>query len=105
GTGSRAKMDAMEVAGRTGTAQFWRMEENHKVRDSLAWFAGFAPFKKPRYAFAVLVCGGDTGGRVSAPLAKEILRRLESKEPFTPEPVAPAQGHLRPIPMIPASDT
>jgi peptidoglycan glycosyltransferase len=77
GTGTRAQIPGIQVAGKTGTAQV-EGEQAH------AWFIGFAPAEAPRYAIAVLVeNGGDlasgdsgTGGRVAAPLAAQVLGGL-----------------------------
>jgi peptidoglycan glycosyltransferase len=56
------------VAGKTGTAQNDRYD-----RSSHSWFIGFAPAQNPRYAFAVLVENAGYGGRVAAPIAREVL--------------------------------
>jgi cell division protein FtsI/penicillin-binding protein 2 len=41
-----------------------------------AWFTGFAPFQaagERRLAFAVVVEHGGYGGRVAAPIARELM--------------------------------
>jgi peptidoglycan glycosyltransferase len=88
GTGSAARIDGVEVAGKTGTAQV-------EGADPHAWFVGFAPATvqpgERQYAFAVLVeNGGDlgseaTGGQVAAPIARQMLEGLLSGQ--LPEPV------------------
>jgi cell division protein FtsI/penicillin-binding protein 2/cell division protein FtsW (lipid II flippase) len=60
---------ALEVAGKTGTAQLNRGQPH-------SWFAGFAPFDasvKKRIAFAVLVEHGGYGAKAAAPIAREIV--------------------------------
>ncbi|MGQ0825686.1 MAG: peptidoglycan D,D-transpeptidase FtsI family protein [Actinomycetota bacterium] len=74
GTGTRAQIAGVQVAGKTGTAQV-EGEPAH------AWFIAFAPAQQPHYAIAVLVeNGGDlteaTGGRVAAPIAQQVLAGL-----------------------------
>jgi peptidoglycan glycosyltransferase len=77
GTGTRARIPGIQVAGKTGTAQV-------EGENAHAWFIGFAPAEAPRYAIAVLVeNGGDlssgdngTGGRVAAPIAAQVLGGL-----------------------------
>ncbi len=75
GTGRAAAIPGIAVAGKTGTAQA-PVGANH------AWFIGFAPADNPVYAIAVLVeHGGElgddaTGGRVAAPMARDVLTRL-----------------------------
>jgi penicillin-binding protein 2 len=71
GTGGRARLKDVVVAGKTGTAQ--ATVRGHK--DTTAWFAGFAPFDHPRYVVAVMVQGGEHGGSVAGPIAARILER------------------------------
>jgi len=68
GSGRAARIDGVEVAGKTGTAQ---------VSDEVAdhtWFMGFAPADDPQIAVAVFVAnGGGTGGERSAPIARQVI--------------------------------
>src|ERR1035441_4766892 len=60
---------AVEMAGKTGTAQLDRGMPH-------AWFIGFAPFTgapERRLAFAVVVENGGYGGRIAAPIAREVM--------------------------------
>jgi cell division protein FtsI/penicillin-binding protein 2 len=77
GTGTKAMIEGMGVAGKTGTAQ--------KVIDGLysnskfyATFVGFAPTEKPRLA-AIVVFDEPRpryfGGTVSAPVFKEVVEK------------------------------
>ncbi len=76
GTGQRAEIAGVRVAGKTGTAQHARGAAPH------AWFIGFAPAVNPVVAVAVLVedggaLGSDaTGGRVAAPIAQAVMRAV-----------------------------
>ena len=84
GTAHRAGVDNVEVAGKTGTAQ-WGPKTAEKYA---AWFAGFAPAGKPKYAFAALYESDPGqreahGGTVAAPLIGKVLREV-----FKPEPKA-----------------
>jgi cell division protein FtsI/penicillin-binding protein 2/cell division protein FtsW (lipid II flippase) len=59
----------LEIAGKTGTAQLDQGMPH-------AWFTGFAPYDGPserRLAFAVVVEHGGYGGRVAAPIARELM--------------------------------
>jgi penicillin-binding protein 2 len=69
GTGKRAQVKGVEVAGKTGTAQFWR----GNVKDNHTWFICFAPFQEPKYAMCIMVQGAKSGGGVCAPIAQKIL--------------------------------
>ena len=71
GTGGRARLKNVQVAGKTGTAQ--ATDRGHK--DTIAWFACFAPFDNPKYVVAVMVQGGEHGGSVAGPIATRILER------------------------------
>src|SRR5437588_3698886 len=71
GTGGRARLKNVQVAGKTGTAQ--ATDRGHK--DTVAWFACFAPFDHPKYVIAVMVQGGEHGGSVAGPIATRILER------------------------------
>ena len=57
----------IEIAGKTGTAQWATGRENH------AWFTGFAPFDNPELVITVLVEEGGEGSRVAVPIANEAL--------------------------------
>ena len=76
GTGTAAQLSGVRVAGKTGTAQHGPGAAPH------AWFIGFAPAQDPKVAVAVLVedggsLGSDaTGGKVAAPIAREVLRAV-----------------------------
>jgi penicillin-binding protein 2 len=76
GTARRARIEGKDVCGKTGTAQV--MTDGKK--DTIAWFAYFAPYDKPRYAIAVMVQGGAHGGSVAAPIATRILERALAME-------------------------
>ena len=72
GTGGRARLKDVQVAGKTGTAQ--ATDRGHK--DNVAWFACFAPYDDPKYVVAVMVQGAEGhGGEVAAPIATRILER------------------------------
>ncbi|WP_448614890.1 peptidoglycan D,D-transpeptidase FtsI family protein [Modestobacter sp. URMC 112] len=66
GSGRRARIDGVQVAGKTGTAENAGADHN--------WFIGFAPADDPSIAVAVFVAnGGGTGGDVSAPIARQVI--------------------------------
>ena len=81
GTAKRCKIEGIDVAGKTGTAQ-WR---NHNMQLNLAWFIGFAPVQNPEVAIAVLIEGilpqdHIQGGLTATPVAKEILQAYFNKK-------------------------
>ena len=71
GTGSRARLSGVQVAGKTGTAQAKYKGRN----DTISWFVCWAPFDNPKYTIAVMVQGGEHGGSVACPIAARIMER------------------------------
>jgi penicillin-binding protein A len=68
GTGTAAQLPGVGVAGKTGTAETGREEEND------TWFIAFAPADDPRIAVAVALQNQEgTGGETAAPIAKDIM--------------------------------
>ena len=57
----------VEVAGKTGTAQFGNEDKTH------AWFVSFAPYNNPKIVLVVLLEAGGEGSSNAVPVAKEIL--------------------------------
>ena len=88
GTGHEASLDNVEVAGKTGTAQ-WGPKNKERTA---AWFAGFLPAGQPQFAFSALFEGdvGSTahGGTVAAPMIADIFKEVYKGEP--------ANGRRRP---------
>jgi penicillin-binding protein A len=71
GTATRAQISGIEVAGKTGTAETGRENEND------TGFIAFAPADAPKVAIAVFLQNQDgTGGSTAAPIAKEIMEAL-----------------------------
>lgn len=67
GTGSRAAIPGVAVAGKTGTAQV-------EGKPDHAWFVGIAPVEDPRVVVAVIVeYSGGGGGSVAAPIARQVM--------------------------------
>jgi len=76
GTGHEAQLDGVEVAGKTGTAQ-WGPKNKERTA---AWFSGFLPAEEPKYAFAA-VYEGDVGSKVhggttAAPMIADIFQEI-----------------------------
>ena len=88
GTGRRAMLDQIRVAGKTGTAQVIALPEKrelakardvpYKFRDH-AWFVAVAPAENPVISLAILIEHSGTGGSVAAPIAKNIFEGYFTK--------------------------
>jgi penicillin-binding protein A len=76
GTGGNARIDGVEVGGKTGTAQ------SDPRRKPYAWFTSFAPLDDPQVAVAVIVEDANiprddiAGGRVAAPIARAVMEAV-----------------------------
>lgn len=72
GTGTKARISGVTVAGKTGTA------ENETDKDH-SWFVGFAPAEAPEIAIAVILENdGRSGGDSAAPIARNIISKYLS---------------------------
>src|SRR5213082_2605205 len=80
GTAHLASLDNVEVAGKTGTAQ-WGPKNKERTA---AWFAGFMPADQPKYAFAAVYEGEvgvkAHGGTVAAPLIAQVFTDMYKGE-------------------------
>jgi penicillin-binding protein 2 len=85
GTARRAGLPTITVAGKTGTAQ--TVDQGRASYN--AWTVAFAPFESPRYAVAVVVQGGKSGGSVAGPLVRMILHGLFARDEGLELPLAP----------------
>jgi peptidoglycan glycosyltransferase len=65
GSGINARIDGVEVAGKTGTAQVSGAPH--------AWFIGFAPADDPQYLAVVILEHQGEGSIQAAPLVRDML--------------------------------
>lgn len=76
GAASGARIDGVDVAGKTGTA------ENGTGEPYTLWFTGFAPAESPQVAVAVVVEDGGgqgqsgSGNTIAAPIAKKVMEAV-----------------------------
>ena len=103
GTARRAAPKDMEIGAKTGTAQttdFSRKSHN-------AWTVAFAPYEQPKFAIAVVVQNGKSGGKVAGPLVHMMLRGLFAAENGLRLPLnrmGEVRGNFDPIEEIPLPD-
>lgn len=75
GTGKKAALPGITVAGKTGTAQVGVLGKDKldaRFRDH-AWFISFAPAENPMIAMAVIVENSGHGGEFAAPISKQVM--------------------------------
>lgn len=68
GTGWRANIEELAVAGKTGTAQ-------NPQGETHAWFIGFAPYEDPEICITIFLENGGEGGEAAAPIARAMLEK------------------------------
>ncbi|HAV11521.1 MAG TPA: penicillin-binding protein 2 [Candidatus Moranbacteria bacterium] len=66
GTAQQLKELPIEVAGKTGTAQFGNEDKTH------AWFVSYAPYENPEIAMVVIIEGSSEEHPSSVPVTKEV---------------------------------
>lgn len=85
GTGRKAQPAGFSAAGKTGSAQIFRMDLHRYVSQYNASFMGFSPIQKPRIVICVTLNGATKyGGAVAAPVYKlvvqEALRVMDARK-------------------------
>ena len=87
GSGRRGAVPGLEIMGKTGSAEVGPRSN----RRLIVWFVACTEYRKRRYAVAVMVEDGASGGGDCAPLAAEFLREyLHPKPPPPPPPAEPS---------------
>jgi penicillin-binding protein 2 len=105
--GARITDPGMEMGGKSGSAQVKQItaaeraaglkkpdQQPWKDRDH-ALFIAFAPVGNPRYACAVVVEHGIGGGKFAGPIARDVLRETQRRDPsrrVPPEPMIVADA-------------
>jgi cell division protein FtsI (penicillin-binding protein 3) len=94
GTGARARVEGLSVAGKTGTAQ--KSDKSGTYGDQrTASFVGFVPADNPRYLAVIMIDepqGVRYGGMIAAPTFKNIISRTLAYHGIPPEAPAAAAG-------------
>jgi len=75
GTGKRAALPGIKVAGKTGTAEYGPKDARRKY----GWMIAYAPAGDPQYAAVVVIENAVSGGITAAPRMREIMARLFRK--------------------------
>lgn len=85
---AREECSGLRIAGKTGTAEFGPLIERPDgrfVRQSHAWFVGFAPYEDPQVVVAVLLEGAgdlnDGSSTMAVPAVTQMLQAYFGTEP------------------------
>ncbi len=92
GTAFNARIgdEALEMAGKTGTAQVRRKSRDERLAErdvhEIPWnerdhalFVGYAPYHAPRYACAAVLEHGFSGSGAAAPVVRDVLREAQRR--------------------------
>jgi penicillin-binding protein 2 len=101
GTSWKANLVDVQVAGKTGTAEFFGPRRGGRL-PTHAWFTAYAPYENPEIAVVVFVYNGGEGSEVAAPIAADMLRayfKLPPDAPLVPRlaPPPPETGTTAPV--------
>ncbi|MBI1313529.1 hypothetical protein GC176_19740 [bacterium] len=77
GTGRRVRIDQVQIAGKTGTAETGQGSDH-------AWFTGFVPADSPQIAFVVVLEHGGSGGAEAGPIAKKLIEKMLDERLIAP---------------------
>jgi penicillin-binding protein 2 len=81
---SKLPLDGIQMAGKTGTAQVFRLGErghqsNWNLRDH-ALFIAFAPADKPKYSLGCIIEHGGFGASAAAPIVRDVMTYFFDKQ-------------------------
>jgi penicillin-binding protein 2 len=81
GTAYDERIEGVDMAGKTGTAQVTHVTPRGIDPDRVwyfnrahAWFSGYAPARSPEIAIVVLIEHGGGGGKNAVPVAMRVVR-------------------------------
>ncbi len=99
---ARLNIPGVQMAGKTGSTQVRRVSREQRERgfksENQAWefrphalFVCYAPYDAPRYAVAVVVEHGNAGAAAAAPLGRDIMQDVLTRDPSNHQdsPAAP----------------
>ena len=94
---ARLAMPGVQLAGKTGSAQVRNVTREQREKgfksENLPWefrpnalFVAFAPYDQPKYALALVVEHGNAGAAAAAPLARDIMTDVLTRDPAANRP-------------------
>ena len=103
---ARLPISGVQMAGKTGSTQVRRVSREQRERgfrsDTLPWewrphalFVCYAPYDSPRYAVAVVVEHGNAGAAAAAPLGRDIMIDVLTRDPVNHQDAPAARVAVR----------
>ena len=97
---ARLTLPNVQMAGKTGSSQVRRVSREAREHgfksENLAWefrphalFVAFAPYDVPKYALAVVVEHGNAGAATAAPIARDIMTDVLTRDSAAPRDAPP----------------
>jgi penicillin-binding protein 2 len=107
GTGTAVRMEGLDIAGKTGTAQVVSLGKDVGANKDHSWFVSYAPAWKPEIATVALIENVGFGGKFAAPATRQVYEAFYHKESGDAQPGAQvaqntdqrskARGQVKPI--------
>ena len=79
-------LEQISIAGKTGTAEIGEGQPDH------AWFAGYVPADRPRYAMVVVLERAGNAATAACPVAKRLVLRMLETGLLEAKPSVPRQA-------------
>ncbi len=76
GTAKKARVPGIAMAGKTGSAQYKKKVDGEVVSSVHTWMISYAPFDFPRYAVAMIVEDGVSGGNTVGPRLSQLYTKI-----------------------------
>lgn len=76
GTAKKARVPGIDIAGKTGSAQYRKRVDGEVVGSVHTWMISYAPVDFPRYAVAFLVEDGVSGGNTVGPRLSTLYQKI-----------------------------
>ena len=102
GTGSKARIPGVKVAGKTGTAQKAARSGRGYSEKRLASFGGMVPADSPRYVIYVMLDEPTTtgyGGAIAAPVFQKVAMRTLAYNGYLPDVTFASEGSQNQAPQ------
>ena len=107
GTGKRAALPGINVAGKTGTAQVKALGVKGKDErfNDHAWFVSMAPAENPMIVVVTIVENGGHGGVTAAPISRDVMEVFFRKKGMLPPPAVEVKPGDQPADEEPTEGT